>query len=121
MIAFSLYLGESDQLHVATCVWQFPLLGVGLAMLLVCAVSPRLPVGRVAVPGAAFLASIAYSVYLSHKLVLHFVENYCATRGISPVSPAAFGLCLGLVAAVGTLLFFTVERPFLRIRQRHTR
>lgn len=118
-IAFSLYLGENEVMKVATCIWQFPLLAVGLALLLVCTVSPTLPFQRVAMPGAAFLASIAYSVYLSHKPALHFVANYCRQHNIPSASPLAMCLWLALVLFIGVLLFFALERPFLRIRQRH--
>src|SRR5215831_1942494 len=43
LIAYALYLGETDNLTIAACVWQFPLIAVGMAALLVCAVSLRLP------------------------------------------------------------------------------
>lgn len=119
VIIFALYLAENDVMKVATCIWQFPLLAFGLAMLLVCAVSARLPLQRVAVPGAAFVASIAYSVYLSHKLAIHFVENYCKAHNIAPTSAVATCLWTVSVMAAGIALFFAIERPFLRIRQRH--
>src|SRR5207244_436106 len=76
-IVYALYLGETDNLTVAACIWQFPLIASGMAALLVCAVSPRLPLRRVALPGAAFVASIAYSAYLIQKLVIHFVAQFC--------------------------------------------
>src|SRR5262249_36204768 len=44
LIAYALYLGETDTLTVTACVWQFPLIAGGMAALLVCAVSPRLPI-----------------------------------------------------------------------------
>lgn len=118
-IALGLYIGESE-LRVAVCVWQFPLIAFGMATLLVCAVSPRLPFIRVEVPGAAFVASIAYSVYLSHKLVIHFAGNVCRANGIAQTSPAAIGLWVVAVAVLGVILFFAVERPFLQIRQRRS-
>ena len=68
-IVLALYLGEGETLTVTACVSQFPLIAFGMAGLLVCVLSPRLPLSRVKIPGAAFFASIAYSVYLSHKLV----------------------------------------------------
>src|SRR5439155_9848277 len=43
LIAYALYLGETKDLTVSACVWQFPLFAIGMAALLVCAVSPRLP------------------------------------------------------------------------------
>src|SRR5207247_4583377 len=39
LIAFALYLGETDNLTVASCVWPFSLIAVGKAALLVCVVS----------------------------------------------------------------------------------
>ena len=118
LIAYALYLGETDNLTVAACMWQFPLIGVGMAALLVCAVSPRLPLYRVAIPGAAFIASIAYSAYLIQKLVIHAVEQFCSSHNIQPTSaPALLGVELCVYAAAA-LLFFSVERPFLQLRHR---
>src|SRR4030095_6194113 len=42
LIGYALYLGETDYLTVIACVWQFPLIALGMAALLICAVSPRL-------------------------------------------------------------------------------
>ena len=76
LIAYALYLGETENLTLSACVWQFPLIAVGMAALLVCAVSPRLLFRRVAIPGTTFIASIAYSAYLIQKLVIHAVEQF---------------------------------------------
>ncbi|MBA2743946.1 MAG: acyltransferase [Chthoniobacterales bacterium] len=118
LICYAVYLGERDELTVAVCVFQFPLLALGLSMLLVCAVSRQLPLQRVAVPGAAFVASIAYSVYLSHKMAIHFVAGVCQSRGLRLTSAAAICLSVAAVTLVGVALFCAVERPFLQIRQR---
>src|SRR5213592_3181077 len=58
-IIFALYIGDGDFLTIRTCVWQLPLVALGMAALLLCSLSPRLPFSRVEVPGAAFLASVA--------------------------------------------------------------
>jgi peptidoglycan/LPS O-acetylase OafA/YrhL len=115
-IAYALYLGETDEVTVTTCIWQFPLIALGMAALLVCAVSPRLSFRRIKIPGAAFIASIAYSAYLVQKLVIHFVEQFCASHNIKMTSPSTL---LGIqlcVFAVATVLFIAVERPFLQLR-----
>src|SRR6058998_1109699 len=118
LISYALWLGEGEHLTIAACVWQFPLVAVGMAALLICAVSPRLPLRRVAIPGAAFLASIAYSAYLIQKFVIHAAGEFCATHNINPVSaPALIGVELCVYAAA-TILFFAVERPFLQLRRR---
>jgi peptidoglycan/LPS O-acetylase OafA/YrhL len=113
-----LYLGETENLTVTACVWQFPLLATGMAALLVCALSPRLPLRRFAIPGAAFIASIAYSAYLVQKLVIHGVAEFCRVHGIDLKSaPALIGVELCVYGAA-TLLFLAVERPFLQLRHR---
>jgi len=86
--------------------------------LLVCAVSPRLLFRRIEIPGAAFLASIAYSVYLSHKLVIHAVTNFCSGHSITLTSVRALLLVEVLIYAVGLVLFLSIERPFLQLRHR---
>jgi len=118
LIVYALYLGEGDYLTVAASIWQFPLIALGMAALLLCAVSPRLILRRVKIPGAAFIASIAYSAYLVQKLVIHFVAQFCTAHDIVLSSAAALlgvELC---VYAVATILFLAVERPFLQLRHR---
>ncbi|HUE61569.1 MAG TPA: acyltransferase [Chthoniobacterales bacterium] len=118
LIAFGLYLGEGDYLSVAAAIWQFPLIALGMAALLICALSPRLPFRRVAIPGAAFVASIAYSAYLIQKLVIHFVEQFYSSRNITLTSlPALVGVEICVYAAA-TALFLAIERPFLQLRHR---
>ena len=87
-----------------------------MAALLICALSPRLPLRRVAIPGAAFIASIAYSAYLVQKLVIHGVAEFCRAQNIDTKSaPALIGVEVCVYAAAA-ILFFTVERPFLLLR-----
>jgi peptidoglycan/LPS O-acetylase OafA/YrhL len=118
LIGYALYLGEGDYLTVTATIWQFPFIALGMAALLICAVSPRLIFRRVKVPGAAFVASIAYSAYLLQKLVIHFVAQFCASHNIALTSTSALlgvQVCVYFVAA---LFFFAVERPFLQLRHR---
>src|SRR5881409_757235 len=118
LISYGLYLGEGDNLTVTACVWQFPLIALGMAGLLICAQSPHLIFRRIKIPGAAFVASIAYSAYLIQKIVIHAVEQFCSSHNIQLTSAIALlgvELC---VYATATLLFLLVERPFLQLRKR---
>ena len=118
LIVYALWLGEGDHINFDACVWQFPLIATGMAVLLICALSPRLPLRRIAIPGAAFIASIAYSAYLVQKLVIHGVAEFCQRHDIDTKSaPALIAVELSVYAAA-TILFFTVERPFLQLRHR---
>src|SRR5215831_12908354 len=118
LIAYGLWLGEGQYLTVTACVWQFPLIALGMAALLICAVSPRLFFHRVAIPGAAFIASIAYSAYLIQKLVIRFVEQFFASHNIAlTTAPVLLSVELCVYGAA-TILFFAIERPFLQLRRR---
>jgi len=117
-IVYALFLGEGEHLTVTAAVWQFPLIALGMALLLICAVSPRLPLHRVAIPGAAFIASIAYSTYLVQKLVIHFVAEFLTEHEIALTSLPGLLLAEVCVYVAGALLFFAIERPFLQLRHR---
>jgi peptidoglycan/LPS O-acetylase OafA/YrhL len=118
LISFALWLGEGEQLTVAACVWQFPLIAIGMTALLLCALDPRSFIAHVRIPGAAFFASVAYSVYLTHKLVIHFATGLCANWNLPLTSPSAHLFVQALIYTGGTLLFLTIERPFLQLRKR---
>lgn len=118
LMVYALWLGEGDHVNFNACVWQFPLIAIGMAALLICAVTPRLPLRRVAIPGAAFIASIAFSAYLVQKLVIHGMAEFCEAHGVDTKStPALISVQIAVYAAAA-ILFFTVERPFLQLRHR---
>ena len=118
LIVYALWLGEGDYLEVVSVIWQFPLLAIGFAALLVCALSPRLIFRRVRIPGAAFIASISYSAYLVQKLAIHGFEQFCLNHDIDPTSGSGL-IGVEICVYVGaTVLFFAVERPFLQLRKR---
>jgi len=118
LIVSAFLIEEPGMINVTSCLWQFPLIALGMALLLICALSPRLPFGRIAIPGAAFIASIAYSTYLVQKLVMNLVLQFCAAHGLAlTLVPALIGVELCVYVAA-TILFFAIERPFLQLRHR---
>jgi peptidoglycan/LPS O-acetylase OafA/YrhL len=120
LIVLALILAE-NALSIVSCALGFPLIALGFSALVVCAVSPELPLSRVPLPGAAFLATVAYSIYLSHKLMIHWTLTFGATHSIAETSLTAYLLMLISIGAAGSALFFAVERPFLQMRQRYVK
>src|SRR5438874_2450213 len=105
LISYALWLGEGDYINFAACVWQFPLIAIAFAALLVCAQSDRLPLRRVKIPGAAFVASIAYSAYLVQKLAIRAVSEFGRAHDVDLTSaPALIGVEICVYAAA-TILF----------------
>lgn len=95
----------------------FPLLALGLSLITASAMSRNGWLARAQVPGAGMLAMLAFSLYLTHKPVAHFVMVRFSgvTKAQGPASWVLYAVtCMG--AAV--LLHYGVERPFLRLRDR---
>jgi len=98
----------------------FPLISWGLALITASAMSANGWLARVRVPGAKGMASLAFALYLTHKAVGHLVmtrlPGIAAVQG--PVSWLLYAVgCLGAAMA----LHFSVERPFLALRDRGER
>ncbi|HTC44929.1 MAG TPA: acyltransferase [Steroidobacteraceae bacterium] len=95
----------------------YPLLACSAALIVVGASDARSLIGRRALPGAGALASIAYSLYLTHKMVFNAIQEI-GRRG--PIGLQPFELACALLVALlaGTGLYWLVERPFLKLRDR---
>ena len=98
-------------------VFGYPLLSLSLAMLVMAGGEARSLIGRYAVPGAGALAAGSYSLYLSHKFIFHAIG---ADTLHLPAWTHGFGLPLAIIAAgfAGAALYWGVERPLLRLRDR---
>ena len=105
-----------DRAGLLASVIGYPLLSWGLALVVAACVSPACLLSR-RLPGAGWLALISYSLYLSHKLVFHAVQGWLATHP-QVHGVAAFALYAAFTLAGGALLHYTVEGPFLRLRDR---
>ena len=97
----------------------FPILSLGLAMIVASAVSSN-GLLRLRLPGAALISTLAYSLYLTHKEIVHLLDHFF------PQIEDAGGLrWMGLVLVscftAAAALFYAVERPFLLVRDLHAR
>jgi peptidoglycan/LPS O-acetylase OafA/YrhL len=98
-------------------VFGFPILSLGLGLLVASALSANGLLSRFTVPGAKLIATLAYSLYLTHKELIHLVDlcfPAIARAGILPWLGVYAVCCL----AVSGLLYLCVERPFLILRDR---
>ena len=96
-------------------VLAFPLLSFSMALLVAAGAANRSIISPI--PGASALAAGAYSLYLTHKAVFPVVET--AMRD-APAGLRSAELAVAWLAAfgVGAALYWLVERPFLRLRDR---
>jgi peptidoglycan/LPS O-acetylase OafA/YrhL len=101
----------------APAVFGYPFLACSIALIVMAASEDRSIIGRYSIPGAATLAAGAYSLYLSHKAVFQVTA---AVLYDEPAPLQNFGLGIAIIAAlgVGAALYWIVERPFLKLRDR---
>ena len=106
-----------DRTSLAATVLGYPLLSLGMGLLVWAGACEGSLLARARVPGAGWLALASYSLYLSHKLVFHAVET-TAGSWLDGHGVVTFAGYAAAVLATGALLHYGVERPFLRLRER---
>ncbi len=105
----------SDRLSFSGAVMGFPLLAVGLGLLIASSIAPSSPLSKVR--GFGLIAALAYSLYLTHKEIIHLVREHLprlVESGGWLVLVVYFAFSFG----VAFVLYMAIERPFLRLRER---
>ncbi|SEG02760.1 Peptidoglycan/LPS O-acetylase OafA/YrhL, contains acyltransferase and SGNH-hydrolase domains [Bryocella elongata] len=95
-----------------------PLLSLGLGLITASAMSRNGLIARYRIPGAQTIAALAFALYLTHKEVGHFLMEHVPTI-TKPHGPASWLLYATTIFATAWLLHIAIERPFLRLRDRH--
>lgn len=95
----------------------FPILAAGFGLVVFSAVVRGSLLQRLHVPGAQTVARLAFSLYLTHKEAVHLCRLLLPdlTRATGWLQVALYCAVCGLVAS---LLYFGIEQPFLRLRER---
>jgi len=111
------YLINDGQKDWLLSVVEFPLVAVGYGLVLIAAVSKdSLLSGGSRI--TKWVAILSYSMYLTHKIVIHLVQGAATAYDVAPNSAAV--LALSAVGTVGCayVVHVAVERPFMRLRDR---
>lgn len=95
----------------------FPLVALGCAALVVSITSPSSYLARRRVPGAQTLAVLAFSLYLTHRQIYHWLDTLVPQLSEQSTIVATAGyIAASLLGAA--LLYWLVERPALALRRR---
>jgi peptidoglycan/LPS O-acetylase OafA/YrhL len=105
-----------DRTGFIPTVLGYPLLSFGLGLLVFAGAQTSGVLARWRVPGAGWLAAVSYSLYLSHKVVFHLTESV-AGSWLDGHGVLTFAGYASAVLGVGALLYYGVERPFLKLRE----
>ena len=100
----------------------FPLLALGIGLVTAGSAGRPGVAARVQVPGARLLATLAFSLYLTHKEAVHLDQLFVLPHiagGLEPRSWAAVPVYAATCLLTAAALYLAVERPFLALRKRH--
>jgi peptidoglycan/LPS O-acetylase OafA/YrhL len=113
------WLFLQDRTAWAPTVFGYPLLAAGFALLIVAALSDKSLLRDVRIPGAASIALWSYAIYLLHRQVCVLGARWLRQVGHAPDSATAIVILLLASVLTGWLLFYLVETPFMRLRDRY--
>lgn len=108
----------SDQTTVEASVFGFPLVSFGYALMVFGAISPTSFLYTFSSKTTTFIATLSYSLYLSHKFLIHLTQEQFLKWGFAQDSNGVFWVCI-LTCILGAFLMNKIiEKPFLKIRNR---
>lgn len=94
----------------------FPIISMGIALLLGAMLDLESQLKGWSIPGTVTVATLSYSLYLTHKSAFHFDRLMFGKENLE----GSFGFLVYLATSflVAAVLWFCVERTFLLIRDR---
>lgn len=128
--AWALWLFR-DRFSFSATLGGFPLMSLGLGLLVAFSISPQvlgwlrtvLPhpwgdkIRAISAQSFSVMATLAYSLYLTHKAIGHLCSVHLSQYMQSGGWPA-FAIAFSASIVTAALLYLAVERPFLRLRER---
>lgn len=94
----------------------FPLISIGIALILGAMLDLEPVLKRWPVPGAVAVATLSYSLYLTHKSAFHVARFILGEETLQ--GGLGFVIYLAASFAAAIVLWFCVERSFLLLRDR---
>jgi peptidoglycan/LPS O-acetylase OafA/YrhL len=83
---------------------------------LVAAVSPTCFLHRIRLTVTAFLASVSYSLYLTHKITIYITQTALSRTQVSVDGASSFLICIAVAIGAAWAVHVAVERPFMNLR-----
>lgn len=105
----------NDRLSFSATMIGFPLMAVGLGLLIASSIAPSSPLSKVR--GFGLVAALAYSTYLTHKEIIHLVHDHLPTL-VEANGWLALVVYFAFSFGPAFVLYMAIERPFLRLRER---
>ncbi|MBI2234296.1 MAG: acyltransferase [Micavibrio aeruginosavorus] len=114
-------LERNQNLDMLEAGFSYTLHSLGCALLLLSALSPNCLLYKIRIPGAQTLAILSFSIYLVHKMTIYGSMRLLSGIPLFDESGAPFLLAaIAMTLLASWLLYRSIERPFLTLRDRLT-
>jgi peptidoglycan/LPS O-acetylase OafA/YrhL len=111
------FLGP-DPYHAAATIFVFSGIALGFGCFVLSAILPGTFLFRFHSRFTKNLATLSYSLYLSHKGIIHVTQHVLTGTAIAPDSPWMLLICaIGCLLGAG-LMRILIEKPALKMRNR---
>jgi peptidoglycan/LPS O-acetylase OafA/YrhL len=124
LIALALVAGawaiahDDHQYEMRGAIFGYPAIAIAYGALVLAALSPTSVLYRYSSRITRLIATLSYSIYLTHKQLIHLTHEFLSPRGIDNDSYTSFWISTAVALLGGWLLHLAVEKPFLRLRDR---
>jgi peptidoglycan/LPS O-acetylase OafA/YrhL len=99
-------------------IFGYPAISIAFGALTLAALSPSCLLFRFSSSFTRWIATLSYSIYLTHKQLIHLTHRALHPYGIGEDSYTAFFISIAVALLGGWALHLVVEKPFLRLRDR---
>jgi peptidoglycan/LPS O-acetylase OafA/YrhL len=99
-----------------TTLFGFPLIALSYGLIVAAVVCPASPIYRLKSYVTNHIATFSYSIYLTHKIVIHETQHLLSNIGIEKNSNLTMLICIATVIAAAFIMRYAVEKPAMRLR-----
>ena len=107
-----------DQQSAAATIFGFSLIAIAFGLFVLSAILPGSFLFRVKLVITKNLATLSYSIYLSHKGIIHLTQKFFAGLGLQGNSNWMFLICMFSCIIGALLMRILIEKPFFRMRNK---
>jgi peptidoglycan/LPS O-acetylase OafA/YrhL len=98
-------------------VFGFPAVAIAYGLILAAAVCPACFLYHIDSKYSSGLATLSYSIYLSHKGIIHLSQDFFVKwTGLEASSTLILFICAAMSVFISLLLRYAIEKPFLVLR-----
>jgi peptidoglycan/LPS O-acetylase OafA/YrhL len=114
-LSFAVFLFR-DGFTLLPNVIGYPFVSLGFGSILIAGLAPQGYFSKLRVPGMKAGATLAFSIYLTHKQIIHLVRKLLLDAGLSQESVLMPLTIMAACLCASILLYFTIEKPFMALR-----